>query len=168
MGELESMKIIINRVLPVFVAFSALGMSAHAESYGTAGCGLGALAFKDQPGKIQIVAATLNNLISPQTFAITSGTSNCFEDSKSASTLFIQINKQALMKDIARGNGDSLASLSKLLKCSDTDKLGISLQKNYGSIFSTDSASAADISLSIKSTIQNDPSLSKECVAVIS
>ena len=57
---------------------------AH-KSYGTAGCGLGSLVFGDQPGIIQIVAATLNG-IGGQTFAITSGTSNCGEAAVSVLT----------------------------------------------------------------------------------
>src|SRR3954465_15788664 len=91
-----------------------VSIQAHADNYGMAGCGLGAMAFKDQPGKIQILSATVNNLVSPQTFAITSGTSNCVEDTRTASAMFITINEQALRKDISRGGGESVASLSKL------------------------------------------------------
>jgi hypothetical protein len=142
-------------------------LNAQAENYGTAGCGLGALIFKDKPGKIQIVSGILNAIYMNATFAMTSGTSGCTDDEKSASTMFIQMNKQALMKDIARGRGDSLASLSKILKCSDTDMLGNSLQKNYENIFPTESTSAMDINHSINSTIQSDAALSQHCSAVI-
>ena len=44
---------------------------------------MGSLVFQDQPGKIQIVAATVNNLVSPQTFALTTGSSGCYEESRS-------------------------------------------------------------------------------------
>ncbi len=48
-------------------------------TYGTAGCGLGSMAFGNQKGAIQILAATTNGLFGTQTFGITSGTSNCGE-----------------------------------------------------------------------------------------
>jgi hypothetical protein len=147
------------------VAILAMGMasSAFAADYGMAGCGLGAMAFKDQPGKIQIVAATLNNLISPQTSAITSGTSNCVGNPQTASAMFITVNQQALRTDISRGNGESIASLSKILNCSDADQLGTSLQKNYSTIFPAENTSATQINDSIRSTIKSDSVLSKEC-----
>src|SRR5690349_9857353 len=63
--------------------------------YGDAGCGLGALAFGDQQGPIQIVAATLN-ATGVQTFAITTGTSNCHGISGSqTSRIFIEANREA-------------------------------------------------------------------------
>ncbi len=136
---------------------------AFADNYGTAGCGLGAMAFKDRPGKIQIAAATVNNLVSPQTFAITSGTSNCTDDANTASAMFINVNQVALRKDIARGTGESVASLSKIMKCSDSEIFGNVLQKNYQSIFPTEKASPEQISKSIATTIHNDAKLSQSC-----
>src|SRR6266511_1273208 len=53
------------------------GIQGSPGKYGAAGCGLGAMAFKDQPGGIQIIAATLNDICANQTFGITFGTSNC-------------------------------------------------------------------------------------------
>jgi hypothetical protein len=149
------------------VSLSLISGSAFAASYGMAGCGVGALVLGDQPGKIQILAATLNNIISPQTSAITSGTSNCFEDSQTASAMFITVNKTALSKDISRGSGESLAGLSKILKCSDSDKLGNVLQKSYGEIFPSEKTSPAEINDSIRKTIRSDAELAGTCSAVI-
>jgi len=151
------------------IAVLALALSASpafAADYGTAGCGIGAMAFKDQPGKIQIIAATLNNLISPQTFAITSGTSNCTNNPQTASTMFIMVNKQALRTDISRGGGESLAGLSKILKCSDSAELGSSLQKDYGKIFPNTAVTPEQINQSIHEAIQSDRELSQQCSAV--
>ena len=93
----------------LFLIVFGLSSVALADPYGTAGCGLGALAFQDQPGKIQIVSAILNNIISPQTFAITSGTSSCVDTGSTQSSMFISVNKVALQKDISRGSGESLS-----------------------------------------------------------
>ena len=45
------------------------GTAARAENYGMAGCGLGSLAFHENTTGMQILAATTNNIIVPQTFA---------------------------------------------------------------------------------------------------
>lgn len=151
----------------ILILLTTMSLSANAANYGTAGCGLGASVWKDQPGKIQILAATVNNLVSPQTFAITSGTSNCVEDTKMASTMFIKVNEQALKKDISRGTGESLAGLSKILKCSNSELLGTELQKNYSQIFSAADLTAEKIQESINSTIHSNQNLAHDCVAAI-
>lgn len=125
--------------------------SAHAVSkgdlsngtYGTAGCGLGALAFGDKPGGIQVVAATLNH-IGIQTFAMSTGTSNCgpsvFQASETKA--FIDNNSVALENDIVRGQGETLTTLSKMMNC-DSSILGVTLKNNYKSIY-TESAQASE------------------------
>ena len=125
--------------------------SAHAVSkgdmnngtYGTAGCGLGALAFGDKPGGIQVVASTLNG-IGVQTFAMSTGTSNCgpsiFQNSETKA--FIDNNAVALENDIVRGQGETLTTLSKMMNC-DSSVLGVTLKNNYKSIY-TESAQASE------------------------
>jgi hypothetical protein len=157
----------LSATLMLCVSFALVSKIAAAAPYGLAGCGLGALAVKDQHGKIQIIAATVNNLISPQTFAITSGTSNCYDDATTASARFIEINKVALMKDVARGKGESLTSLSAMLKCSDPDQLGTSLQRNYSAIFPNNSVSGWEIQSSIEATVRQDKQLAHACKALI-
>lgn len=153
------------KVVGTLVIGLALGAnSAMAANYGTAGCGLGALVLKDEPGKIQILSATLNNLISPQTSAITSGTSNCFEDDvRAEAAMYVTVNEQALQNDIARGNGETLAGLGKILKCEDTDRLGSALQKNYNTIFPTSNVTGEDAAKSIESSIVRDGELAHSC-----
>src|SRR5437868_15216262 len=102
--------------------------AAQASQYGMAGCGVGALVFGDQPGKIQIVAGVLNNLISPQTSAITSGTSNCYEDSgRAASDMYIEANKVALQEDVSRGQGETLAGLLTIWNCDNSSQISSTL-----------------------------------------
>ena len=81
---------------------------AHAESgYGTAGCGLGSILFGSKPGLIQVLAATTNGTFGTQTFGITTGTSNCEDTAGGAQSTkaFVQANREAVSKDIARGSG---------------------------------------------------------------
>ena len=100
------------------------------QGYGMAGCGLGSIVFGQQPGLIQVVAVTLNHT-GYQTLAITTGTSNCGESGKQArAEQFINVNKEALSNDIARGSGDSVASLAEVMGCQNTD-FSTQLRKNY-------------------------------------
>src|SRR5512147_2819777 len=104
--------------------------------YGTAGCGLGAMAFGDQKGGIQIIAATTNSLFGTQTFGITSGTSNCGESMLARGTLdFVEANRVVLAKDVARGEGEAIGALTVLNRCADSRKVGAALQARFGVIF---------------------------------
>lgn len=136
-----------------------LGLSqAHASHYGMAGCGLGSLVFNDQPGNVQIAAATINNLVSPQTSALTSGTSGCYEDSSSSAKLnYIEVNQVALKEDAARGNGETLAGLGTLLGCKDQSVFRSEIKANYNSIFQKNNAQG------IFEAIKSNPSVQKTC-----
>ena len=156
----------MKKLLLGMTVLAALGVATvvHADPYGTAGCGLGAMIFKAQHGPIQILAATTNNFIVPQTSAITSGTSGCSEMSAhEEASLFITINQEALRKDISRGEGETLVGLSRLLRCSDDGRLGNTLQKSFNTIFPTAKTSGDDVTRSIDSAIQSDESLVKSC-----
>ncbi len=142
------------------------GAYAHASNYGMGGCGIGAMVFKDDPGKFQqIMAVTTNHAISPQTFAITSGTSNCKDEGGNTAALFIAANREALQKDVSRGQGETLANLSAIMGCSDVAHFGGTLQKNYQSIFV--GSSSDDVSQQITATIKQDQQLAMSCGNVI-
>jgi Protein of unknown function (DUF3015) len=114
-----------------------VGTSAFAAAYGDAGCGLGSLVFGDEKGFSQVFAATTNGT-GVQTFGITSGTSNCVDQGAikgaKAVPMFIEVNKVALAKDAARGEGETLAGLANLMGC-NSKNLGPALKQNYKSIF---------------------------------
>ncbi len=129
--------------------FLALGLLvvasvAQAAPYGTAGCGLGSLAFQDQPGFIQVVAATLNGTGGSQTFGISTGTSNCGPNGlNSQMDIFIDSNKVALSNEAARGQGETIAVLSNMMGCSDAAAVGTTLKANYSEIFADQNDSQA-------------------------
>jgi hypothetical protein len=119
------------------------GTAAHAAEYGAAGCGLGSLAFHDQPGFIQVVAATLNET-GVQTFGITTGTSNCGPGvMNSQMDIFVDTNKVALSNEAARGQGETIAVLSSMMGCSDSAAVGTTLKSNYSEIFAEQNDSRA-------------------------
>ena len=86
------------------------------------GCGLGKLAFQNYPHAktkgAQVLMATLN-ATGYNTFAISSGTSGCTDDGRwwteNKTTMFAELNSDALAQEMAQGRGEHLASLATLL-----------------------------------------------------
>jgi hypothetical protein len=150
---------------------SLAGSSARAEDvqtnptskqeYGTAGCGLGSMLFHDKPGIVQVLAATTNGTSANQTFAITTGTSNCdnTKSSPQAAKAFIQANREAVSKDLARGSGETISSLSTLAGCADPRAVGATLQREFKTIFPNEKVSDVQVSDSVVGTLQAHPEL---------
>jgi hypothetical protein len=144
----------------ITVFLMLVGSAALAKPYGDAGCGLGSIVFGDQGGFTQVFAATLNGT-GVQTFGITTGTSNCTDGGamKGAKAIpaFIEVNKVALAKDAARGEGETLAGLANLLGC-NSKNLGQTLQSNYNKIFVETNMEPSDIEAGINNTISSNKS----------
>ena len=137
--------------------------SAGFESrYGPAGCGLGSMLLGSKPGIIQVFAATTNGFLGSQTFGITSGTSNCGPGvSPVASTRnFVETNRAVVAKDIARGRGETIATLSALAGCKSSDAVGASLQRNFTHIFPDSATADGDVARNVVSVLQRDQALS--------
>jgi len=156
------------------IAVVALGTAAAADDkkstesairgtkgrYGDAGCGLGSMAFGDQQGFVQVLAATTNGFFGTQTFGISSGTSNCSGLSSSQATrIFIEANREALAKDISRGSRETIGTLTWISGCADSRAVGARLQKNFRAIFPNQSVSTDDVTASVLSTLKSDASL---------
>ena len=123
---------------------------------GPAGCGLGNIVFGDQPGLVQVVAATLNGT-GMQTFGITSGTSNCTESNRSARLdLYIEGNKVALATEMSQGQGETVKNLSSILGCENQVEVGNILKSNYESIFPKQEVSTPEISKGIIKTLRDN------------
>jgi hypothetical protein len=138
---------------------------SFARNYGMAGCGLGSIVI-DKNGA-QILAATTNGTAYNQVFGITFGTSNCIdsESEQVASRVdrFVTVNKVALAGDVARGEGETLASLSMMLNCSDSARFNSALQGRFGQIFPSYEVPANEVTDSIITTITTDSSLAETC-----
>jgi len=134
-----------------------VGNNAYSANYGMAGCGLGSMIIRDSNSYEQIFVATTNAFSGSQTSGITSGTSNCRDDARTTANLYFTINKEALKRDIARGNGETIESLSTILACNDTQKLAVNLQKSYKDIFSGNESTFIS---NVQPALQADPELS--------
>lgn len=136
-----------------------------ARPYGMAGCGLGSIVLGKHGS--QVLAATTNGTGSNQFFGITFGTSNCIDGASSEvankSDFYIRANRLAVQMDMARGNGETLAGLSEIMGCRDSQTFGRIMQKNYSNIFIGEKPVTNEITDSIITVIQNDEELVNLC-----
>jgi hypothetical protein len=142
----------------LLVAVLVLGSaSAYAQtkkvrtgSYGDAGCGLGSIVFGSEKGAVQIVAATLN-ATGMQTIGMSFGTSNC----SNAFTSYVETNKDALAKEMARGEGETLVGLLEVMGCEDKASASSALKANYNTIFPSTSVEADQVQENIETTLKS-------------
>ncbi len=157
----------MKKILALAVALLASTTMAAEKSalagtgvYGTAGCGLGSMAFGSQPGGVQILAATTNGTVGSQTFGITSGTSNCGKSlfALEGTKIFIEGNREALAKDAARGQGETIVALRHIAACqAESAELGKALQQNFTTLFPA--ASTEQVRDQVIQFLKTEPSL---------
>lgn len=157
----------MTRTLAVVAALLFAGSAAAAEGglkgtgqYGPAGCGLGSMIFGNQPGAVQILAATTNGTFGSQTFGITSGTSNCGGGLIAQSTRnFVEANREALAKDMSRGQGETIGALTFMAGCKSSSDVGARLQSSFSTIIPSEQATADEIAERLLQTLKADQSL---------
>jgi hypothetical protein len=119
--------------------------------YGAAGCGLGSMVFGNQPGVVQIFAATTNETAYSQTFGITTGTSNCGSGVMAANNPrlneFMVANLDTVAKEMAMGKGESLDAMAELMGIAPSDRPATyaKLQSNFSNIFASEQVEATDV-----------------------
>jgi hypothetical protein len=147
-----------------FAALATLTLAAvasGADKYGPAGCGLGSLIFAPNSGFTQVFAATTNGSFGTQTFGISSGTSNCEGNTggRASAKAFVETNRVALAKDIARGQGETIDSLAKLAGCPRPQAVAATLQRSFGRIFPSAAATDREVSQSVVDTLSSNSAL---------
>lgn len=149
------------------IAVGAIVVSnqAHAQrKYGMAGCGLGSVVFGTGGGT---TAATTNGSFYSQLFGISFGTSNCVPDKAQAALMkqeaFVATNYPTLTKEMARGEGQTIAGLAEVLGCpqSHVSSLGAFTQSRFDSLVSAPGSMAMLDKL--KFEMSEDATLSQSC-----
>jgi len=127
--------------------------------FGFAGCGFGSMMF--EPKENQLIAITSNHITSSQAFGISSGTSNCMNTIpihiNQAERLpeFIESNKTKLSAEAARGQGETINTLSTLLDCKPQE-VGATLKENYKNIFVDTKMESASIEAKLHNLIDDN------------
>jgi|SRR5579884_1346096 len=160
------------RKLPVVVAmlFSlTIVPSAFAAGYGAAGCGFGGSLIKENRILPQIGAWFLNSLLGNQTFAMTSGTSDCtgikgvMADKNQEQ--FVQENYGTLAKEMAVGQGEGLNTLSDLLGCpaEKRESFASFAKQNYPSLFKDETTAPTEMLAALKKGLSSEPVFASSC-----
>lgn len=148
-----------------FISLLSINAIFAAKPYGMAGCGLGSVLFGKDGS--QIFVATTNGT-GTQSFGISSSTSNCVTASEQTAMLknFIEANQQALITDMAKGQGDTLFALSNIYGCNQ-EVFASELQQSYQKIVTQDVMEANKMIVNINSLIKENHFLSSNCTRVI-
>jgi hypothetical protein len=159
------MKVFVSTALAMGLVVGAAQLQeARADS---TGCGLGTTLWEGKTGLVpQVLAVTTNGTFGNQTFGITTGTLGCNQNDVIASAEVRQLaaaNLDNLAKDIARGEGETLASLASAMKVDgqDQDLMFVTLKGNFTRIFPTDDVSADDVLVSIGQVMAEDATLAR-------
>lgn len=141
-----------------------LSHSAFAK-IGPAGCGLGNSVIGGDGN--QVLAITVNHT-GTQTFGLTSGTSNCV-DGKGMARLdsFIETNRVALSKEMARGEGETLAGVAHILGCTNQAEIFNTLKGSYDRVFTSENTDSTAVSSNIQKVLRNSPVASRSCLRLI-
>ena len=139
--------------------------AAPAEAYvpwGMGGCSIWNYAIKDKEKGPQIGVWVLEHLVfGVQTFAISSGTSNCVaggsEMAQNEQEVFVTVNLAELQKEAAQGKGQHLSTLAEIFGCDDKDGFAQMSQSRYESIFTNENPS--NVIQSYKSEIKANKAL---------
>jgi len=158
---MKSIKLLLSVVAASTLVVASQSV-ARADAYGPAGCGLGAMLIGSKPGIMQIFAATTNGIFGNQTFGITSGTLGCGAAASGAvasAKSYVETNRQAFAKDVARGQGETIANLSQLAGCADTTAVAAKLQASFKTVFPTAAVSDVQVSTTTVDLLKSDASL---------
>jgi hypothetical protein len=145
---------------PFMKKFTTLILSFAAASAFAApnvGCGLGSQVIEKQDTVLkQVLAVTTNGTSGSQTFGISSGTSGCTQPANYATLEtheFVAQNMDSLAQDIAKGEGEAIETLAKLMNATDHAAFAAKLQANFDKVYTTANIDAATVLNNIAAVI---------------
>ena len=162
-------KAVMLSVAVLFGMQAGLAMAANPDN--GPGCGLGKLAWNDYHNQKniapQVMMATTNGTFGSTTFGISSGTSGCTNDGQimadSKTIMFAELNFENLSQEMARGQGEHLASLATLMGV-PADQHGVFFamtQERYTALVKAGEASPVAMVKAINEAIAGHPVLAK-------
>ncbi|NVD06439.1 DUF3015 domain-containing protein [Vibrio sp. JPW-9-11-11] len=156
----------MKKLLAVAALASTLPLSNVAMADSDIGCGLGTMVFDGQSGKVsKVLGATTNGTSGNQTFGITFGTLGCDGtgtiDSSQKLALFIDGNMDNLARDIAKGEGETLATLSEVWGINEADKSAFNelAQQNFAEVFKSENVTSQEVFTNLNTLVAGDNAL---------
>lgn len=152
----------------VLVVGLTLGCASASLADSEIGCGLGTQLWEGQSGLApRVLGATTNGTSGNQTFGISSGTLGCSDagviTASARTPMFASANLDRLAREMAMGEGESLATLAHLIGVSDADKPAFFelTKSHFGDLFAADQTTAGDMLATLDSLMANDARLAK-------
>ena len=157
----------MKKLLALTALATTLPLSNIAMADSDIGCGLGTMIFDGKSGKVfKVLGATTNGTSGNQTFGITFGTLGCDGtgtiNSSQKLALFIDGNLDNLARDIAKGEGETLATLSEVWGIQESDKAAFNAlaQDNFAAIFQSENVTSEEVFVNLNTLVSNNGALS--------
>lgn len=157
----------MKKIIAVAALVVALPLSNVALADEDIGCGLGSMVFEGKSGKVsKVLGATTNGSSGNQTFGITFGTLGCDGTGTVTSSqklaMFIDGNMDNLARDMAKGEGETLATLSEVWGVQQADKAEFNTvaQQNFAAIFGSENVTSQEVLVNLNGLIAQDATLS--------
>ncbi len=122
--------------------------------------------FDGKEGKVfKVLGATTNGTSGNQTFGITFGTLGCDGtgtiNSAQKLALFIDGNLDNLARDIARGEGETLATLSEVWGIQASDKAAFNqlAKENFANVFQSENVTSQEVFTNLNTLVAQDQAL---------
>jgi hypothetical protein len=155
-----------NIIIGLIALVSAVSAFAGDSS---SGCGMGWEVAKEQSlissSTRSIVNATFSN-----TIAMTLGTSGCAKHSivqnEAKGVHFAEANLNQLAIEMARGNGEFVASFGSVFGCQNSSDFGSMVQAKYEAVLPSANTSGVELYNNVKAQIKNNASLSSTCTLI--
>ncbi|WP_070965485.1 DUF3015 domain-containing protein [Vibrio sonorensis] len=156
----------MKKLLAVAALAATLPLSQVAIADSDIGCGLGTMVFDGKSGKVsKILGATTNGTSGNQTFGITFGTLGCDGTGTISSSeklaMFIDGNLDNLARDIAKGEGETLATLSEVWGIQEADKAAFNelAQENFSEVFNSESVTSEEVFANLNTLVADNDAL---------
>ena len=150
----------------ILVVLLALAPAAVALADPDIGCGPGTQVWEGNTGVApKVLGATTNGFVGAQTFGITFGTLGCNQGGTVTADarlrMFAGANLDRLARDMARGDGETLATFAYLLGVSDEDRndFFVFTKVHFPEIFSGTNVTENEVLASLNDLMSRDPKL---------
>ncbi|MFP2769028.1 DUF3015 domain-containing protein [Oceanisphaera sp. KMM 10153] len=156
----------MKKIIAVAALIASVPFSNIAVADEDIGCGLGSMVFAGKSGKVsKVLGATTNGTSGNQTFGITFGTLGCDGTGTVTSSqklaMFIDGNMDNLARDMAKGEGETLATLSEVwgIQPADKSEFNAVAQENFAAVFGSENVTSQEVLVSLNTLIVQNKTL---------
>ena len=154
----------MKKVLLTLIVLASTTALMAADS--SSGCGIGYQVLPKNSLVPSFGRALINATFS-NTIAMTLGTSGCARHSivksDKQAVHYAEANIAQLTIELARGEGEFVASFSEVLGCQNAQAFGKMMQQNYASILPSENTTGVELYNNVKAQIKNNASLAQSC-----